>query len=163
MPKTFSTKASDLVFLLCVTLAFVTHPAFGQNHAPNDSRGNYYRQAFDQGFRAGEADFRAGRPYNYQAALVATAGVAAISKDYRNAFKLGYQDGYAGHNRQSDWYYKNHRHNGDCKEGDKRGPDDWDCVDRHDNGRHTGWYKNQRHKNNHHEHGDHQEHDGEDD
>lgn len=151
MHKKYSSKTASSIFLFCVTFAVMAIPVLGQNYPPNDPRGSYYRQAFDQGFRAGQADFQARRASNYNAALVTTAGVAAISRDYRNAFKLGYQDGYAGHNRQSDWYYQHHQHNADCKEEDNRGPENWGCQERHDNGKHKGWYKKHRPKDDDHE------------
>jgi len=117
-----------------------------ENRAPSDYRGSYYYQAYDEGFRAGQSDYDAGRSYGYHAALVMTAGVAGILPDYRNAFKLGYQDGYAPNRRGSDWYYHHHRHDCDCDENDG-GNGNWSCRERHDNGKHKGWYKH--HKNNH--------------
>jgi hypothetical protein len=117
-----------------------------QGRTPGDYRGSYYYQAYDQGFRAGQSDYNAGRPYGYHSALLMTAGVVAISQDYRNAFKLGYQDGYAGHGRGADWYYRNHRHDCDCDEDDRGVRGDWNCRARHDNGKHKGWYKHRHNK-----------------
>ena len=142
MPITYSKPITRSIFLFSFALAICAMPALAQNNPPNYPGGTYYRQAYDQGFRAGQSDYRAGRNYNYSAALIATAGVTAISKDYRTAFRLGYQDGYSGHNRNSEWYYRHHQHNSDCREeGDDRGPNQWGCSDHHDNGRHNGWYK----------------------
>src|SRR5262249_34819206 len=88
------------MFLLSFALS--ANPLVAQNGVPNDYRGSYYYQAYDQGFRAGQADYLGGRPYGYHTALFTTAGLSGISPDYRNVFKLGYQDGYAGHRRGSD-------------------------------------------------------------
>ena len=143
------------LFLLAIVWGVVPVSLLAKDRPPSDSRGSYYYQAYDQGFRAGQADYRAGRPYGYHVALVSTAGVASISSDYRNAFKLGYQDGYAGHNHGSDWYYRHHRHDSDCDEDDDRGEDKWGCRDRHDNGKHKGWYK--------HHHTRHEDEDADDD
>jgi hypothetical protein len=117
-----------------------------QNRAPNNYPGSYYYQAYDQGFQAGQSDYAAGRPYGYHAALVTTAGVWGFSQDYRNAFKLGYQDGYAPNKgRGSDWSWRHHRHDCDCDEDDDRGNANWSCRERHDNGKHKGWYKHHGH------------------
>ena len=159
MRRAYSTKTASLLFLLWVAFAGAAIPVAAQNYPANDPRGSYYRQAFDQGFRAGQADYQARRAYNYNGALITAGGVSAVSRDYRNAFRQGYQDGYAarGGNRQSDWYYKNHQHNTDCREreGDNhdrenhdrdRNNTNWDCQERHDNGKHKGWYKKHRPK-----------------
>jgi hypothetical protein len=134
--------ATTMMFLFClvgpVSLA-------AQNRQSNTYPGSYYYQAYDQGFRAGQSDYTAGRPYGYHAALVMTAGVAGLSQDYRNAFKLGYQDGYAPNRHGSDWYYRHHRHDSDCDEDDDRGNGNWSCRERHDNGKHKGWYKHHKH------------------
>jgi hypothetical protein len=129
------------MFLLSFVMGVVPVSLVAQNRVPSDYRGSYYYQAYDQGFRAGRADYLAGRPYGYHTALLTTAGLAGISQDYRNAFKLGYQDGYASHHRGSDWYYRHHRHDYDCDEDDDRGGKNWGCRERHDNGKHKGWYK----------------------
>jgi len=137
-----SAKSLWPVFLLLLALAA---PLGAQTRIPS----SYYYQAYDQGFRAGRADYDAGRAPSYHAALITTAGVAAISQDYRNAFKLGYQDGYIGRGHGSDWYYKHHHHDADCDEDDERGRDKWSCRGRHDNGKHKGWYKHHGPKNKH--------------
>src|SRR5258707_12911951 len=142
IPKDSLKYLSLILFASVVVLV----PLGAQDRIPNDSRGSYYYKAYDQGFRAGRADYDAGRPSSYHAALITTAGVAAISQDYRNAFKLGYQDGYAGHSRGSDWYYKRHHHDGDCDEDDQ-GDGKWSCREHHDNGKHNGWYKHHHPKN----------------
>ena len=165
MRRIYSTKTASLIFLLWVAFASAVVPVAAQNYPANDPRGSYYRQAFDQGFRAGQADYQARRAYNYNGALVRSGGISAVSSDYRNAFRQGYQDGYSGrNNRQSDWYYKNHQHNTDCREreGDNRDRDrdrdrnntNWDCQERHDNGKHKGWYKKHGPKHNKHDDND---------
>ena len=129
-----------LLFCLGVPISLMA-----EDRAPNDYRGSYYYQAYDQGFRAGRSDYEAGRPYGYHAALVMTAGVAGLSQDYRNAFKLGYQDGYAPKRRGSDWSYRHHRHDCDCDEDEDHGNGHWRCREHHDNGKHKGWYKHHKH------------------
>jgi hypothetical protein len=95
-------------FICCFVFGLVPPSRAAQKRAPVVNKGSYYYRAYDQGFREGRGDYDAGRPHGYHAALVTTAGVASISQDYRNAFKLGYQDGYTGHQRGSDWYYRHH-------------------------------------------------------
>ena len=133
-----------LLFYLCVLVSGVSvaHAGTGK-----DYKDSYYYQAYDQGFRSGRADHLAGRAYGYHAALVITVGLQAFSQDYRNAFRLGYQDGYASPKRQSDWFYKHHGHDNDC-DADDGGKYNWGCREHHDNGKHKGWYKH------HHEDGD---------
>lgn len=138
-------SVKSISLLLFLLLAF-GGSLKAQTRMPSDSRSSYYYQAYDQGFRAGRADYDAGRTPSYHAALVTTAGVAAISQDYRNAFKLGYQDGYAGHSHGSDWYYQHHHHDADCDEDDEQGSEKWSCHEHHDNGKHKGWYKHHRPK-----------------
>jgi hypothetical protein len=62
------------MFLLSFVLGLVPVPMVAQNRAPSDYIGSYYYQAYDQGFRSGRADYLAGRPYGYHAALLTTAG-----------------------------------------------------------------------------------------
>ena len=131
-----------MLFLSCLV---VPVSLAAGSRVPNTYPGSYYYQAYDQGFQAGRSDYDAGRPYSYHAALVMTAGVAGLSQDYRNAFRLGYQDGYGSNRRGSDWYYSHHRHDCDCDEDDDRGNGKWSCRERHDNGKHKGWYKHHGH------------------
>ena len=137
-------RAVRTLVLSCFALGLASIPMAGQNQRATS---RYYYQAYDAGFRAGQADFNAHRPPSYQTALVSTAGLAAISRDYRNAFKLGYQDGYSGYGRGrgSDWSYKHHHHDADCDADDGRGEHDWSCREHHDNGKHKGWYKKHHH------------------
>ena len=138
------------LLLSCFALGLTSIPMVGQNQGGSNSTNAYYRQAYDSGFRAGQSDSNAHRSYSYNAALVTSAGVSAISSDYRNAFKLGYQDGYYGYGRDrgSDWSYKQHHHDSDCAVDNSRGEHDWSCREHHDNGKHKGWYKK------HHQHSD---------
>ena len=136
-------KVSNLL-LLAIVLAGVLHTTAT---AQNTNTSSYYRQAYDQGFQAAQADANAGRPYSYQTALVTAGGLSGISRDYRNAFKAGYQDGYYNRNnaQNGDYYYRRHHHDGDCVEDGspgQRGNSDFNCRGRHDNGLHRGWYKN---------------------
>ena len=136
-----STRFVRALLLFFIAWGLTSVFLLAQDRPPSDPRGSYYYQAYDQGFRAGQADYQAGRGYGYHVALVTTAGVASVSSDYRNAFKLGYQDGYAGHKHGSDWYYRHHGHDSDCDEDDNRSQDKWGCREHHDNGKHKGWYK----------------------
>lgn len=142
-------KVSNVLF--AILLAGLVHTAAAQN----TSTSGYYRQAYDQGFQAAQADSSAGRPYNYHAALITAGGLSGISRDYRNAFQAGYQDGYYNRNnsQNSDYYYRRHRHDSDCTENGppglrgegppgQRGNGNFNCQERHDNGLHKGWYKN---------------------
>ena len=137
-------RAARTLILSWIALWLTSIPMVGQSQRATSS---YYYQAYDAGFRAGQADYNARRSSNYQAALVTTAGLAAISKDYRSAFKLGYQDGYSGYGRGwgNDWSYKHHHHDADCDEDDSRGEHDFSCRQHHDNGKHKGWYKKHHH------------------
>lgn len=127
-------RVASLFFLLVALAGTVSA------QGPANYKSSYYYQAYDQGFRAGRADYDAGRAPSYHAALITTAGLSAISTDYRNAFKTGYQDGYSSRRHTSDWYYRNHHHDGDCDEDDQ-GNGKWSCREHHDNGKHKGWYK----------------------
>jgi len=117
-----------MMLLFCFVLGMIPVAMVAQKRGPSDYRSSYYYQAYDQGFRAGRADYLAGRPYGYHVALVTTAGLAGISQDYRNAFKLGYQDGYANHDRDSEWYYRHHRHDCDCDVDDDGGRENWSVA-----------------------------------
>ena len=138
-----SFKASNL--LLAILLAGLLHTTAAAQYSNTSS---YYRQAYDQGFQAAQSDSSAGRGYNYQTALVTAGGLSGISRDYRNAFQAGYQDGYYNRNNQninrnSDYYYQQHHHDTDCVENGQTGqPGNFNCQTRHDNGLHKGWYKN---------------------
>lgn len=146
MQTELSKRVIRTIFMFCFVAGVIPVSMVAQNRVSTDYRSSYYYQAYDEGFRAGRADYDAGRPYSYHVALIMTAGVASISQDYRSAFKLGYQDGYSSHDRGSDWYYRHHRHDADCDEDDDRGRDNWSCRERHDNGKHKGWYKHAHHK-----------------
>ncbi len=132
-------KISNFVLVLLVA-GLLQATAAAQNTS------TYYRQAYDQGFQAAQADANAGRAYNYQTALVTAGGLSGLSRDYRSAFQAGYQDGYYNRNnaQNSDYYYNRHRHNSDCNENGSPGQrgTDFNCRTRHDNGQHKGWYKN---------------------
>ena len=155
MPTIRSKRLLGTALLFSLALGVSSIPLSAQTRSTTNSNNSYYRQAYDQGFRAGQADYNARRPFSYNTALVTSAGVQAISRDYRNAFKSGYQDGYAAHNRGSDYYYRRHQHDSDCNEDDSQGKDKWNCREHHDNGKHKGWYKHHHPKDDHDKDDDH--------
>jgi len=121
------------------------HGRYHNNRYPG--RNSYVASAYDQGYQAGEADYRYGRNYSVRAALISNAGLGMISRDYRDSFEQGYRDGYDG--TTGDYRGQRDRRDRGGWRGRGRGRDengDYRDEDRHDRGRHVGWYGRDRNR-----------------
>ncbi|GEM_PF-3974740 len=113
------------------------HGRYHNNRYPG--RNSYVASAYDQGYQAGEMDYRYGRNYSVRAALISNAGLGALSRNYRDSFEQGYRDGYDGGGGD----YRGQRDQRDGGGWRDRGRDrnnDGEYRE-NDRGRRGGWYR----------------------